>query len=405
MSQAQSPDQSNVDRWLLPEGIEEILPPDAAKLESVKRKLLDLYISWGYRQVFPPLAEYLESLLTGVGNDLSLQTFKLTDQLNGRMMGLRADMTPQVARIDARYCQNEADLSAANRLCYVGEVLKTKPESLLDGRNPMQIGIELFGCSNVAADIEVATLMLTSLATCGLEAVHLDLGHVAIYRALSSAAQLDPSADKALRDIFQRKAVPELQEFVASHVDNEELKQAFLALATLSGDRKVLHEACDYLANYPEAIDAIHDLEVIADQMSARFPQVSLYFDLGELRGYNYHTGVVFSAYTQGHGQAIANGGRYDYVGEVFGVARAATGFSIDLVPLLPYMQKPYARPVIVAPLLSSVGAEEQESLADEIARLRDLGRVVVMALPGVDNPDASEQLVFNNDQWQVEAL
>ena len=396
---------STADRWLLPEGIEEILPPQAAKLEALRRQLLDLYRSWGYEQVFPPLVEYLESLLTGVGNDLSLQTFKLTDQLTGRTMGIRADMTPQVSRIDAHTLNREGPV----RLCYSGHVLHTKPESLMDSRSLIQIGLELFGHAGIDADIEVMSLMLHTLATAGVETLHLDLGHVAIYRELSAAAALNNGQEQALYDIYQRKAVPELETFLATHVADSRLRSSFLAITELAGDISVLQEAKTVLAQYPGALAAIADLEVIADHVQSAFPDVTLYFDLGELRGYHYHTGAVFSAYVPGQGQAIASGGRYDQVGEVFGRARPATGFSTDLARLIRFMAAPPAVETVFAPDTSQLEKTQKVALQKAVSELRQQGRRVIAALPGqtqsASDMGCTRELVFKDNRWQLASV
>lgn len=393
---------STADRWLLPEGIEEILPPQAAKLESLRRQLLDLYRSWGYEQVFPPLVEYLESLLTGVGNDLSLQTFKLTDQLTGRTMGIRADMTPQVSRIDAHTLNREGPV----RLCYSGHVLHTKPESLMDARSLIQIGLELFGHSGIDADIEVISLMLHTLEAAGISRLHLDLGHVAIYRELAAAARLDDGQEQSLYDIYQRKAVPELEAFLTNHVCDPALRESFLAITELAGDVSVLARARQVLAAYPQALAAITDLEMMAAHVAQEFPEVTLYFDLGELRGYHYHTGAVFSAYVPGQGQAIANGGRYDQVGEVFGRARPATGFSTDLARLIRFMPAPTPAAAVFAPCSSECPGEQKSALQQAVSELRSQGRRVIAALPGQEQGAAemgcSEQLIYQDNRWQL---
>ncbi|PIE41209.1 MAG: ATP phosphoribosyltransferase regulatory subunit [Gammaproteobacteria bacterium] len=399
---------STAERWLLPEGIEELLPQQAAKLESLRRDLLDLYASWGYDQVFPPLVEYLESLLTGVGNDLSLQTFILTDQLTGRTMGIRADMTPQVARIDAHTLNQQGP----TRLCYTGEVLHTRSASLMDSRSLVQIGVELFGHQGIEADIEVISLMLQTLAKANIDTLHLDLGHVVIYRKLANAAGLSESQEQALYDIYQRKAVPELQTFVADNVSDGQLRASFLALTTLAGDLSVLAQAKEVLASVPDAAAAIADLETIADYVAANFPGVTLYFDLGELRGYHYHTGAVFSAYVPGKGQAIASGGRYDKVGKVFGRARPATGFSADLAQLIKFMPVPEKTALVFAPAatdLADTAATARASLHQAIAALRASGIKVIQALPGQTQGAAemgcTGQLVFKDNQWQTESI
>ena len=351
------------------------------------------------------MVEYLESLLTGVGNDLSLQTFKLTDQLTGRTMGIRADMTPQVSRIDAHTLNQEGPV----RLCYSGDVLHTKPESLMDSRGLIQIGLELFGHGGIDADMEVISLMLQTLAAAGVSEVHLDLGHVGIYRELAVAAQLNSEQEQALYDIYQRKAVPELQAFVDSHVHDAAVRGSFLAITELAGDSSVLQQAKQVLAEYPNALAAIADMEAIAARVNDEFPTVTLYFDLGELRGYHYHTGPVFSAYVPGQGQAVANGGRYDHVGEVFGRARPATGFSTDLARLIKFLpdSKPLER--IFAPCENGLNNTQRESLPQTIRQLRDQGKRIIAALPGQSQGAAemgcNAQLVWQDDRWQIETL
>ncbi|PCJ31741.1 MAG: ATP phosphoribosyltransferase regulatory subunit [Moraxellaceae bacterium] len=393
---------SIADRWLLPDGVEEILPTQAAVLESLRRELLDLYRSWGYELVIPPLVEYLESLLIGAGNDLALQTFKLTDQTTGRLMGVRADMTPQVARIDAHTLNQQGPV----RLCYAGDVLHTKPSSLTASRSAMQVGVELFGHDGVASDIEVILLMLDTLLAAGCENIHLDLGHVAIYRILAEMAQLDEAQEMTLFDIYQRKSVPELAEFLDAHLADSPLKAKFIALSELAGDQSVLVKAKTLLASVSKEIEAaIDDLQTIADTIRARRPDVSLYFDLGELRGYHYHTGPVFSAYLPSVGHSIACGGRYDHIGEVFGRARAATGFSTDLASLIKIKQQSPGLPV---PLVFAPCSDE-DSLLKEIAHLRGQGIRVVAGLPGQtvlpEDMGCTQQLKWQEERWVICAL
>jgi len=394
---------ATADRWLLPDGIDEILPPQAAKLEQLRRDLLDLYKSWGYEQVFPPLVEYLESLLTGAGNDLALQTFKLTDQLTGRLMGVRADMTTQVARIDAHTLNREG----VTRLCYAGHVLHAKPESLAASRSLIQIGAEIYGHGGIASDIEVIGLMLETLRRGGCSELHLDLGHVAIYRALAAEAGLAGDLEWQLFEIFQRKAVPELETFLAKQVSDPDLAVMLRQLVTLAGDRSVLAKAASVLAKAPQAVQsALADLEQIAAQLVASYPDVKLYFDLGELRGYHYHTGPVFSAYVPDMGQAIANGGRYDHIGEVFGRARPATGFSTDLAALVRRVTSTVASQKIFAPVASSVA--DQASLQEAVQQLRASGQVVIQSLDAgqtARSQGCDQQLSLSSSGWVAVAV
>ncbi|MCL5041461.1 MAG: ATP phosphoribosyltransferase regulatory subunit [Gammaproteobacteria bacterium] len=387
-----------VDRWLLPDGIEEVLPAEAARIEAARRQLLDLFSRWGYELVITPHIEYLESLLTGAGHDLELQTFKMIDQLSGRMLGLRADITPQVARIDAHTLGRQGP----SRLCYCGSVLHTRPRPLSTSRSLIQLGAELYGDASSASDIEVLTLMLETLASCQVADVHLDIGHVGIYRGLVQAAGLDAASEQALFDALQRKAVDEVQA-LATEVNAAGLGAMLGSLVELSGGVEVLERAHALLDGAPESVmAALDDLSEIAQTLRRRYPDIPLYFDLGELRGYHYHTGMVFAAYVPGMGQSIAQGGRYDDIGEDFGRARPATGFSTDLRLLV-------ARGQIEAPPSSGIWVPytAASDLQDEVARLRSAGERVVVALPGQLDSDAQQagcdrQLNHINGQWQI---
>lgn len=388
---------ATVDRWLLPDGIEEVLPPEAARVEAARRQVLDLFQRWGYEFVVTPHIEYLESLLTGAGQDLDLRTFKVTDPASGRLMGFRADITPQVARMDAHSLRREGP----NRLCYAGSVLHARPRALATSRSPIQLGAELYGDASPASDVEVISLMLDMLAMAEVPDVHMDLGHVGIYRGLARAAGLSGEAEQALFDALQRKAVDE----VAALTDGlpAQLAGMLRALAELCGSREVLEQAAAVLADAPAVVKAaLADLVVIADALAQRFPQLPLYFDLGELRGYHYHTGVVFAAFVPGVGESIAQGGRYDHIGADFGRARPATGFSTDLKTLVTLGQVQLDAPVqgIWAPA-------EGVGLWQAVQQLRRNGRRVVQALPGQDAASAREagcdaQLQLREGNWQV---
>lgn len=388
---------ATVDRWLLPDGIEEVLPPEAARVEAARRQVLDLFQRWGYEFVVTPHIEYLESLLTGAGQDLDLRTFKVTDPASGRLMGFRADITPQVARMDAHSLRREGP----NRLCYAGSVLHARPRALATSRSPIQLGAELYGDASPASDVEVISLMLDMLAMAEVPDVHMDLGHVGIYRGLARAAGLSGEAEQALFDALQRKAVDE----VAALTEGlpAELAGMLRALAELCGSREVLEQAAAVLADAPAVVKAaLADLVVIADALAQRYPQLPLYFDLGELRGYHYHTGVVFAAFVPGVGESIAQGGRYDHIGADFGRARPATGFSTDLKTLVTLGQVRLDAPVqgIWAPA-------EGAGLWQAVQQLRRDGRRVVQALPGQDAASAREagcdaQLQLREGNWQV---
>lgn len=311
--------------WLLPENVEDVLPPQAWHMEDMRRALLDLFRSRGYQLVIPPLMEYVDSLLTGVGADLDLKTFKLVDQLSGRLMGVRADITPQVARIDAHLLA----ASAVNRLCYAGSVLHTQPDGFHRSREPIQMGAELYGEAGIDADLEILTLMLQGLAVCGVKGVQLDIGHVGVYRALAQEAGLSGELEHALFGALQAKDGSAVAVLTASL--SAPLRDAFAALPMLYGDRRVLVEARARLPQLPAIVAALDALATLDQGLGA----VEAAYDLAELRGYGYHSGIVFAAYTDGRSHAIAQGGRYDEVGRVFGRARPATGFSLDLRELV----------------------------------------------------------------------
>ncbi len=313
--------------WLLPENIEDVLPPKAWKLEEVRRTMLDLFRARGFELVVPPLIEYVDSLLTGTGSDLDLKTFKLVDQLTGRMMGVRADMTPQVARIDVHLLGH----NAVNKLCYAGSVLHAVPDGVYHSREPMQLGAEIYGVPAVEADLEILALMLDALQAASLQNLQLDIGHVGIFRALAEAANLSKEQEENLFVALQNKSGADVQALCAN-VDPA-ISQAMLALTQLYGDAEVLQTARNLLPQLPQIRSALDTLALLAERLPGK--GVKLAFDLAELRGYGYHSGMVFAAYSQGRNRAIALGGRYDEVGKVFGRARPATGFSLDLRELV----------------------------------------------------------------------
>lgn len=389
------------DRLLLPEGIEEILPPAAGRLERLRRNLLDLYQSWGYELVIPPLIEFLESLLTGAGDDLELQTFKLTDQLSGRMMGVRADMTPQVARIDAHLLKR----TGPARLCYMGPVLRTRVDGFGGSRSPYQAGVELYGHRGYESDLEVLTLMLDTLRVADIGEVHLDLAHVAIFREWIRQSGLNREREGILFDALQRKALPEIREWVLTWALPESYSQLLLALAELHGGPEVLDEADQRLAAAGEGVrEALAMLRRLVTALRQQWPALPIHVDLAELRGYHYHTGVVFAAYVPGQGQAVAQGGRYDEIGQVFGRARPATGFSADLVTLLRLGSAPESENAgIYAPPLGDVALEQC------VMALRDQGERVIRALPGAavapETLGCNRKLILHNSAWRVVPL
>lgn len=388
------------DRWLLPDGVEDILPPLAGQIEALRRDVMDTCQRWGYQLVIPPLIEYLESLFTGTGHDLALQTFKLTDQLTGRLMGVRADMTPQAARIDAHTLRQEG----VTRLCYAGHVLHTRPQHMLTGRTPIQAGCELFGSSSEQADLEVISLMLECLRVAGISRVHLDLAHVSIYQSLIEAADFDDATSQAIFDAMTRKSVPELDQLLGDCPAGTP-GAGLRALARVSGGLEALTEARKVLAGAPEPVlAALGQLERIAGRIAEAFPDLSLGFDFCELRGYNYHTGLVFAAYVPGRGEAVGKGGRYDAIGRDFGRARPATGFSLDVRALVSLGVRPRHRAGLVwAP------ADADEALERVIQGLR-MTESVVRVLPEDAGSDPASRgcdriLVKRDGQWVVEPL
>ncbi len=389
----------NEDRWLLPEGVEEILPPAARRLELLRRDLLDLYDSWGYELVIPPFIEFLESLLVGTGNDLDLQTFKLIDQLSGRLLGVRADMTPQVARIDAHRLQQDLP----TRLCYMGTVLHTRSDGFGGSRSPLQVGAELYGHKSYESDLEVLSLMLETVALAGVDEVHLELGHVAIFRCLVQQAGLDQEQERELFDILQRKALSEIQESLENYQLPDSLQEMFLALVDLNGGDEVLALAERVLAQAGEQVQqALATLHQLGAAVQHRVSTIPIHYDLAELRGYRYHTGVLFAAYVPGRGQAVARGGRYDDIGQVFGRSRPATGFSADLKDLL-YPLRNVLRSGIYAP------RADDPALDALVHELRNRRERVICALPGSDlDPRAlgcDRILTIQDDEWAVVTL
>jgi|AntAceMinimDraft_11_1070367.scaffolds.fasta_scaffold00761_6 ATP phosphoribosyltransferase regulatory subunit len=386
---------STVDHWQLPDGMEEILPAQAESVESLRRALLDLYRSWGYRLVIPPMVEFTESLLVGLGEDLDLLTFKLTDQLSGRSLGIRADITPQVARMDAHSLAEDG----VTRLCYAGSTLHTRPKSLLASRSPMQLGAELYGDDSLGADVEIVRLMLATLDAAGLAGVTLDLGHVGIYEAVLAKAGLSGAKEKTVFDALQRKSVPDLRLALA---DAEPTTAALIiALVDLHGDETVLSEARALFAEHvPDALAGVDALQQVAGDIRNQLPDLDVYFDLAELRGYHYHTGLVFAAYVAGRGQALANGGRYNDVGAVYGRARPATGFNTDLKALVSLLPAP----ALIGGAISMPDTDDV-ALDQQVRKLRATGEIVINCLSGDPDPRCDREFVEHNGQWSVRLL
>lgn len=386
--------------WLLPDGIDELLPPQAIKLEHLRRHLLKLFHTWGYELVSPPMIEFLDSLLVGTANDLESGTFKVTDPASGRLVGVRADMTPQVARIDAHRMKSEG----INRLCYFGHVLLTQSRELGGSRNPVQCGAELYGYDGIAADMEIINMMMETLRMTKLTTCYVDLGHVAVYRELAAQANLAADVEELLFDALQRKAQPEIEQILGQVTDNK-IAAMIGQLTRLNGQASdVMSQAHDVLKDAgTEVLKALDEIQQVADQFSARWPETRLNIDLAELRGYQYHTGVVFGAYAPGYGQAIAVGGRYNGIGEVFGRHRPATGFSVDVTAILGLDEKTEdKRSGIFAP------AEGDDVLAQKISELRAQGERVIKALPGEEDASAAycdRVLVGKGSDWVIEDL
>ena len=395
-------------RWLLPEGVDELLPPQAWDLERLRRNLLDLYHSWGYELVMPPFVEFLESLLIGTGSDLELQTFKLIDQLSGRTLGIRADMTPQVARIDAHRLKQQGP----NRLCYMGTVLHTRGDDFGGSRAPVQIGAELYGHRGNASDLEILRLMLETCKTAAIEPVYLDLGHVAIFRGLVQAFRLDRQQEAQLFDILQRKALPELTNWLGGIGLPERANTTLRTLVFLHGGPDIITQARRELKHLPESVqDALSDLEYISTTLQKDQPELPIHIDLAELRGYHYHTGLVFATYVPGQGQEIARGGRYDQIGAAFGRARPATGFSADLKTLLALSRrKPRSdNGGIYAPDSSELDPRQALALEQAISALRCQGQRVIRALPDTSIDPGSlgcdRLLRWLDKRWQITSL
>jgi ATP phosphoribosyltransferase regulatory subunit len=378
--------------WLLPEYVEDILPPEALAIERLRARLLELFRVHGYELVIPPMLEYIESLLTGTGHDLNLRTFKLIDQLSGRTMGLRADMTPQVARIDA-HLLNRAGVA---RLCYCGTVLHTRPRGLLTTREPMQIGAEIYGHGGIESDLEIQRLLRAALGACGVAEVSLDIGHVGVFRAVARRAAAGPELEGELLEVLHAKDRPGLTALTEG-LDPVN-RDALRLLPELYGGPEALARARSGLPDWPEIRAALDDLDALLGDNG-----MTMSVDLADLRGYHYHSGVVFAAYAAGLRNAVALGGRYDEVGKAFGRARPATGFSMDLREVAhaaPYESRQGA---ILAPHAGDA------DLAERIAELRAAGEVVMVDLPGHDGTHeeygCERRLVRRGSKWVIEKI
>lgn len=312
--------------WLLPEGVEEILPDEAAKLETLRRSVLDNLDACGFNLVMPPVMEFVDSLLTGTGEELDTQTYKFMDQHTHRMLGIRADMTPQIARIDAHYLS----ANEINRLCYAGTVLRTRPDQMGGQRELLQVGAEIFGVADESADIDIIEAMLKTLNLSKAKDITLSLGHVGIYRALLEEQGLEAADEQSLRDVLLRKSTPDLQDLNSSFDT-----QSFQQLLSLQGDTNVIDTARSSFKDNAQVAQSLDQLQVVVAHFEKTAPNVKLHIDIADVAGYRYHTGLKYSAYVDGRGRTVAKGGRYDRIGEQFGRARPATGFSADLKSLI----------------------------------------------------------------------
>jgi len=388
---------SNSERWMLPEGMFEALPGQAQALEQLRRDLLDLFASWGYQLCMPPVVEHLEALLTGVGSTLERQTFKLTDPAGGRLLGIRADMTTQAARIDA----NRLGGTGVNRLCYVGSILRDAPAAAHQPRNPIQVGAELYGADTQAADQEMLKLMINSLQTAGVQDIHIDIGHIGVYREVLRALGWTVEQAKPLYRLLQGRRVPEIHDYVMQAGLDQKWQQLICALPDLHGGLEVLDQARAALAELvPAAAEALDEIQAAAEVASG-FQDVRVHVDLIELRGYSYHTGLVFAALTPGQGTELARGGRYNSVGAAFGEARPATGFSAVLGDLLDATGRSQTAPSAILAPVDAGNAELQAA----IQALRVSGEAVIEDVAGEQNAAAAgcdRLLKFDQGRWQV---
>jgi ATP phosphoribosyltransferase regulatory subunit len=382
-------------KWLLPEYIQDMLPDEAWRIEGMRREVLELMRRSGYQLVSPPLLEYAESLLINDSADMDLRSFKLVDQLSGRTLAIRADITPQVARIDAHLLNRQG----ITRLCYAGSVLHTQPAGLMRTREPLQIGAELYGHGGIESDLEVQRLMLQALALMGIEGLHLDLGHVAVFRSLVKQATISASLEAELFNALQRKDVPALTGLVAGLP--QDVQAAVLALPQLYGGVEVIARARTVLPAFPEVTAALNELEQAASHLKPLARDIGI--DLAELRGYHYHSGMVFAVYHPGSHDAIALGGRYDDVGKAFGRARPATGFSMDLRQLHGLLAKRAQPQGILAPY------RQDTALDAAVAKLREQGEIVVVDLLGKaeyrPELNCNRELVLRDGKWVVVEL
>lgn len=382
--------------WRLPRGVDELLPPAAWELESLRRRVLDVFDAWGFDYVEPPVIEYLESLLVGSGEDMDLQTLKVIDQVSGKQLGVRADMTSQAVRIDA----HSRVTDDVQRLCYAGPVVLANPQIAQSSRVPFKAGAEIFGAGSLDADAEIISLMLEAVRAGGVQQPVLLLGHMGIYHGLASAAvssgALAEEDELTLFGKIQRKSESDIRELL----DESPIAEMIAQLPRLMGEIEVLDQARDVLSGAPDAVlAAIAQLEDLARMVRAANNDVQVGLDVAELSGYGYHNGPVFAVYHPQRGSAVAQGGRYDGVGDVFGRGRPATGFDMDLKGLIGGTSA--ARPVVFAPYVTGAA---RSKLIEEVGALRAQGYRVRCALSATEQVPAgcSQLLVENNGRWQL---
>ena len=385
-----------MNRWLLPEDIADVLPAEARKVETLRRAILDLYQSYGYELVAPPILEFLDSLLTGTGSDLNLQTFKLVDQLSGRTLGLRADMTPQVARIDAHLLNRKG----VTRLCYAGSIAHARTPVGSSAREELQLGAEIYGCATWEADFEAISLLLQTLRVAGLKQVYLDLSHAGVLEGILDGQSIAKGDVETLYSLLQTKDRPRLAAW-AKCLPSQSV-EALMALTELNGScAQVLLSARKILPKHKLIDEALSQLEKLSSATAALSSNLELSIDLADLRGYQYHSGVMFAAYIDKLPQPIARGGRYDHVGQAFGRSRPATGFSLDLLTLANLAPTAQRKSAIVAPWI------DDALLSSQITKLRQAGEVVIQAMNG-DAVETAEylcdrELVKQGSAWEVQ--
>ena len=390
-------------RWLLPEGISDVLPTEARRIEDLRRRLLDLFRVYGYELVSPPLVEYLDALLVGSGKDLAQQMFQTVDLLSGRTLAVRADMTPQVARIDAHRLNRQQVV----RLCYTGSVLHTRQQSLAGSREPLQAGCEIYGHQGLEADLEVMELMVEAIRLAGSNRLQLDLSPAGIIRIICEIRGLNHNLHDLVHDLVLSKNLPQLRAQLGE-IDltlAEILSEISMLYGDISAqDDSLLRRAAELLPEHRLVHEVLDGLRKIAQaNLWQDYPQLRLSVDFGDMRGWQYHTGISFSAYLDQHPVAVARGGRYDNVGASFGRSRAATGFSLELRELAALAPEPCPALAVRAPW------RDDPALRAAVRALRAKGEIVVQVMPGHEDEQEEFQcdraLVLLNGDWQLQTL